>query len=138
MAIRTTEEAVLALIDTEETLTPFIETASLLVDDNCTDSDYSDAKLELIERWLAAHFCAIKDTRAASEKAGSVGQSFQHKVDLNLAVTMYGQQAMLIDNAGNLAALNKQATDGVPKRAGITWLGRTEEHTHSDNLEADS
>ena len=102
-------------------MTPFIEVASNLVDRvlDVSSGDYSDATLELIERWLAAHFYAIRDMRVANEKAGSVGQAFQYKVDLNLANTMYGQQAMMLDTDGKLLALSQ----GKSRRVGVTWLG---------------
>ena len=125
---RTTSTLVEGIIAVDSTsipdLTPFIDVANQLVTDVCTDSDYTDAKLPIIETWLAAHFYAIRDPRPDSQKAGSVSQKLQYKVDLNLAVTTYGQQAMIIDTAGNLAKLNKQATTGnVVASASITWMG---------------
>lgn len=126
---RTTEAAVQAIVETEDdiSLTPFIEVANMLVTKKCLDSDYDDAQLELIERWLSAHFYAVRDLRRSSEKAGSVGESFQYKVDLNLAVTVYGQQAMVIDTDGNLAKLNKETGNGGPMRASVTWVGTAPE-----------
>ena len=126
MAIRTTDAAVKDIIEVDSAIatTPFIEVASSIVDDCCTSSSYTTAKLELIERWLAAHFYAIRDQRVASEKAGPVGQNFQYKLGLNLANTMYGQQAMLIDFKGNLAALSKQMEKGKLSKIGATWLGK--------------
>lgn len=134
MAVRTTEAAVSAIIEVDATigLTPFIEVASAIVDDVCTDSGYSSTKLELIERWLAAHFYAIRDMRTAQEVAGSVSQSFQFKLGLNLANTMYGQQAMLVDTAGNLAALSKRMEKGKKQSVGVTWLGTG--NTYGDDI----
>lgn len=131
---RTTSSAVQGIIETESSisLTPFIEVANELVTELCTASGYTDTRLELIERWLAAHFYAIRDLRRANEKAGSVGESFQYKLGLNLAVTMYGQQVMLLDTAGNLAALNKQAESGGIRRVGVTWLGTEEDDEEDD------
>ena len=128
MAYRTDSDAVeeIIAVDSNEVadLTPFIATANQLVTDCCGSAGYTDAKLELIERWLAAHFYAIRDPRVANEKAGPVGQSYQYKVGLNLAVTTYGQQAMLLDTEGGLAALNGRVTSGKAKvTPGITWVG---------------
>jgi len=123
---RTSAASVQGIIETEASisLTPFIEAANQLVTDVCTSSSYTDEKLELIERWLAAHFYAVRDMRPAEEAAGSVRQRFQYRVDLNLAVTVYGQQAMLLDTAGNLAALNKRITEGRTQTFGqVSWLG---------------
>ena len=122
---RTTDAAVRAILDDDSTIdtAPFIEVATDLVDSVCLNSGYSAAKLELIERWLAAHFYRIRDMAVDNEKAGAVAQAFQFEVDLNLNVTMYGQQAMLIDHKGNLAALNKRVKEGGPTVASITHLG---------------
>ena len=123
--VRTNDAAVRLILDDDTTIvtTPFIEVANDLVTDLCTDSDYTDAKLELIERWLSAHFYAIRDLRVDTDKADVVSQKFQYKVDLYLAQTQYGQQAMLVDTAGNLAALNKRMSTGADPAAGVTWLG---------------
>jgi hypothetical protein len=115
MAVRTTEVAVQGIVehDATITLTPFIEVASSIVDDVCADdSDYDATKLELIERWLSAHFYHIRDKAVASEKAGSVAQNFQYKLGLMFASTMYGQMAMTVDHKGHLAALSKRAEKG--------------------------
>lgn len=130
---RTTEAAVQAIIEVDASisLTPFIEVANNMVTRVCTDSDYDDDTLELIERWLAAHFYAIRDMRSANEKAGSVGQAFQYRVDLNLANTMYGQQAMMIDTEGSL----REVSDGKPRRATMTWLGKEDQYEDVDDDE---
>jgi len=125
VAIRTTDAAVKLIIEVDPLIstTPFIEVASSLVDEVVVDASYAAAREELIERWLSAHFYAIRDMRSASEKAGPVAQSFQFKVGLNLANTMYGQQAMALDTFGGLAAISKKAELGGPAGAGAVWLG---------------
>ena len=128
MAIRTTPDQVEAIIDLEESFAvlPFIETSSLLVDDLVASgnaSGYSVAKLEMIERWLAAHFYAIAVPRVASEKAAVVAQSNQYKLGLNLAVTMYGQQVLTLDISGWFASINANATAGKRTSIGAVWLG---------------
>jgi len=115
-----------SIIATDADLDPFIDTANELVTELCTGSNgpklaYSATRLELIERWLTAHFYAIRDPRAKSEKAGSVGVTYQEKVDLNFSVTTYGQQAILLDTNGALARLNKGKGVGIS----ILWLGST-------------
>jgi hypothetical protein len=111
-------------VDASIPLTPFIEVANQLVTDVCGEFDYTSEKLELIERWLSAHFYAIRDPRIAREQAGPVSAQYQYKVDLNLAQTTYGQQAMLLDTEGGLAALNAQVTQGLRKfTVGASWLG---------------
>lgn len=132
---RTTSGAVLAIIeeDTAVSTAPSIETANNMVTRICdtADSEYDDATLELIERWLSAHFYAIAKKISASEKAGSVGESFQYKLGLNLNVTMWGQQALAIDTEGGLAAASKAAETGGRVRPGVTWLGKPPEEQES-------
>jgi len=128
---RTTEIQVKEIIEEDVTfkLQPFIDAASILVDKMVasTDTDYNEttdaAQLEMIERWLSAHFYAIAVPRVASEKAAVVAQSNQYKLGLNLAVTMYGQQAMMIDDSQYLANKNKAAVDGSRTKVGVIWAG---------------
>jgi len=124
---RTTDEAVRGIIEFDEDIDadPFILAASSMVDDHCTDSDYSDAKLEIIERWLAAHFVAILVKQVTGERAAVVSQNFALPVSLKLDGTTYGQQAMLLDSDGNLAAHNERLKKGEGKVPDIDldWLG---------------
>jgi len=132
VAVRTTYAEVALIIEVDSTissdLAPFIEVANNLVTQVCTDSDYSDATLELIERWLSAHFYAIRDLRRDSEKAGAVSRKFQYKVGLNLQVTVYGQQAMIVDTAGNLLAVS----EGKRRTPRINWLGTGDSYGNDD------
>ena len=130
---RTNATNVKAIIEVDSTiivsdsdLDPFINTANELVTELCTGSNgpstaYTSTRLELIERWLAAHFYAVRDPRVKSERAGAVGVNYQEKVDLNLSLTPYGQQAMMLDTNGALTRLNKGKGVGIS----ILWLGQT-------------
>ena len=118
MAVRVTAAEVQAIIEVDTTVVtdfdPFITVANQLVDDQLSSlTEYSGTtgaeRLKEIERWLAAHFVAIMDMRAASEKAGPVGDSKQYKLGLNLQVTMYGQQACTLDTTGTLFLLSTKA-----------------------------
>ena len=131
---RTTDTLVEGIIavDDDISLTPFIDVANNLVTDVCTDSGYTDAKLILIETWLAAHFLQIRDQAVDTEKAGKVSQKFQYKVDLILNQTKYGQMAQLIDTAGNLAQLSKRMEQGESASVSIGWLG-TDLDTEDDD-----
>jgi hypothetical protein len=124
--MRTTAILVGAIIEVDETidLDPFIAVANELVTEICSDSGYSAERLELIERWLSAHFYTNRDPRASEEKAGPVSAVYQSKVDLNLSTSHYGQTAMTLDTKGGLAALNASIIKGRIKRAlTVTWLG---------------
>jgi hypothetical protein len=124
MAVRTTPALVAGIIEADATigLDPFIFTASELVTEVCAIAGYTVERLELIERWLSAHFYAIRDPRTTNEKAGSVGATYESKVDLNLALTRYGQQAMVLDTKGGLAQLNIVMSVGR-RKVGVTWVG---------------
>ena len=115
MSARVTAAEVRAIIrdaDTDmvgDTLAPFIMMATKLTDRvvAADDDDVMDAELlKEVERLLAAHFTCLKYTRVSDEKAGTVGESVQYKVGLRLEVTMYGQQALVLDLTGTLAGLN--------------------------------
>jgi hypothetical protein len=109
--------------DEDYDLGPFILTANELVTERCTKSGYTAVRLELIERWLAAHFACVNDPRTTEYQTGPVMEKTEFKVDLGFMNTRYGQQALLIDSAGNLAGMeNLQKIElSAPKR--ITWLG---------------
>ena len=126
MAVRTTSVAVGLIIEVDASisLTSFIEAANALVMEVCSTDDYDATRLELIERWLSAHFYAIREARPTNERAGSVGASYQSKVDLGFDVTHYGQMAMRLDTAGGLAALNAEAKKGGSRTATVTWAGK--------------
>jgi hypothetical protein len=122
---RVTDADVEAIIQYDDSidLTPFITVANQLVTELCSDSGYSDARLLEIERWLSAHFYHIDDQHVAMEKAGEVTASYQYKIDLAINQTKYGQMAMVLDTAGNLAQLNKRIVDGESASISIGWLG---------------
>ncbi len=126
--MRTTAIAVAKIIKvtTGADLDPFIETANSLVTAICVSTDLTTAQLELIERWLSAHFYAIRAPRRIMEKAGDVAQGFKYELDLALNQTTYGQQAMLLDISGALAAYNAQIVKGGPRVATVAWLGTEE------------
>lgn len=134
MAWRTTEVAVRDLLDLAATTSveAAIDTANDLVTELCVTrvseqglAAYSSTRLELIERWLSAHFYAITDReyRVRHEAAGGVEQDFTDKTDLHLNQTVYGQHAMILDTKGFLSGLNASVKDAgvVP---GIWWVGK--------------
>lgn len=139
--IRTTTELITEIIGVNPTipLTPFISAASVLVDQvrdaaqagnllNPVESgDPSrEERLVQIETWLAAHFYTIRDPRREQEAAGSVRATYQSKIDYNLALSHYGQMAMVLDQTGTLRALseNKSSTS---RTARVFWAGSCRE-----------
>lgn len=125
--MRTTEEAVLALIELDAGISPlqFIELANELVTEICVPLGYTSTRLELIERWLSAHFCAVAYPRTSSESAGGISESYQVSPGMGLDLTSYGQQVKMLDTKGGLAKLDKDTKSGNRSVAGITWMGST-------------
>ena len=103
---RVNDAEVRAIIDVDTTITdlaPFITIANLLVEDKLASSGTSEAMLKEIERWLAAHFVAIRDPRAKSESIGGISVSYFGQAGEGLKSTLYGQQALALDLSGALA-----------------------------------
>ena len=119
-------------VDADISLTPFITVANELVTELCTDSDYTDERLVIIETWLAAHCYSVRDKAIAQERASSVQVQYQTKIGMFLAETTHGQMAMTIDSAGNLAALSKRMEDGEPATIQFSWMG-TDYDTDEDD-----
>lgn len=130
---RTTSAAVQALMlpgqdyDTlaNPSLTPFIDTASALVDDvvTCAAADgvtLTAARLELIERWLAAHCYCMSDQTYASKNTEGAGASFHGQTGMHLEASKYGQMAARLDSSGCLESI----AGAERKVASGFWLGK--------------
>jgi hypothetical protein len=133
VAIRTTTEAVEGVLgddydrDGGRDLTPFVETASAMVDTLVVKAalkavTFTAARLELIERWLAAHYYTQSDRTYKSRSTLDASATF------NTDGKEYLNAALALDNSGCLAAL----LNG--KRAGAFWLGKapSEQIAHWD------
>jgi len=108
MANRVTHEEVLEIIDTDiEDTTPFITIANLLVTAKLSGESLEDAHLKEIERWLAAHFVAIRDPRALSEGIGDARVTYTFESGKGLEATPYGQQVLTLDTTGKMKQLGK-------------------------------
>jgi hypothetical protein len=132
VAIRTNSAAVQALLDAGKnydgttSLIPFMETASAIVDDvalcaiarnKTLDAD----RLELIERWLAAHCYKLADQGYASNSTADASASYQGQTGMYLEGTKYGQMAVRLDKSGCLQAI----AGNERKAASGFWLGKT-------------
>lgn len=136
MAIRTTGLAVAKTIDRDGSkgvldayndgeldFDPDIEIASLLVDDVCTNSDYSDERLEHIERLLAAHFNRLAFPDAKQEAAKGLTVTYEGQTKLGLDFTRYGQQAKVLDIKGNLAAIDVSTSGSGKLKGRVDYVG---------------
>lgn len=140
MPLRTSDALVRGIIKLPVSvtdLTPFMEAANEMVDEllapltnpDTGQSFHLPARLTRIETWLSAHFAAVEHRRRIQEGVGPIQATYEGKVDLNLSVTEYGQQAMVLDTSGTLARYNNALQDakgslpaGV-KRKAVYYLG---------------
>lgn len=130
---RTTEDLVKGIIEVDAgvSVLPFMLLAEelvtellapLLKEDGTTL--FSDVRLELIERWLSAHFLACQYPRVSQETAGPVSATYQQRVGLGLELTAYGQQVKLLDTSGTLAQLDaKSKGDHQKRKAKVYFVG---------------
>lgn len=101
-------------------LQPFIDAATLVVDDvaECATAagySYTDARLELIERWYAAHLYTRRDpTYKARNTAAASGQ-------FNTTGKEFLEGATALDPSGCLLI---QTSEETSVAAGAAWLGK--------------
>lgn len=105
---RTSSDDVLEIITTTLTdIDTFVNTANLFVTNHLGSSSLDDTTLKEIERYVAAHFVAMTDTRVKSEKVDVLGTTFVTTVGMGLEASVYGQQAIILDSTGTLASIAK-------------------------------
>lgn len=88
---------------TETQILPFLTTANAMVTARLATSGLSDATLEEIEKYLAAHFASIKSKYAIREKIGEADSWTGYKGGVGLDATPYGEVAKMLDTTGTLA-----------------------------------
>ncbi len=101
-----TDDEVKAIIDTDLTdLVPFIAAAHVIVSEELTGKGMSVSRLTEIERWLAAHFVAMREdsARLSGKEVGDAQYTFGGELGEELKFTRFGQQALLLDSSGILA-----------------------------------
>lgn len=124
--MRTTADAVKAVLapgldyDTRRnpSLLPFIEAASAIVDEIAAFEVYSNARLELIERWYAAYAYKVSDKDFTSRSTLGASGSFAGQTGTGLDANLYGQMVKQLDTAG---VLGQVASTGTT--VGGVWLG---------------
>jgi len=102
-----TDSEVKAVIDTERDTTPFINAAHLIVTEDLANSGHSNDRLKQIELYLAAHFVCVTEESGGltSSKVGQASETYGGKFTQGFNLTRYGQQAVVLDTTGALAAL---------------------------------
>lgn len=114
---RVTVAEVKAIIDVEDDrdVSPFIELATLLVDENLASAGLSAARLKQIELYLSAHYTAVTVERGALSvsKLGDALETYKGDYTQGLNLTRYGQQAITLDTSGTLAAMSTPTKHGL-------------------------
>jgi len=113
MANRVTVAEVQEIMDTgsltDAQVTAFITAANLTVTDKLGGSTaLSAAQLKEIERWLSAHFVAMRERQVADEKIGEASVKYGGQFGKMLDFTQYGQQVKILDTTGTLANIGKR------------------------------
>lgn len=106
MATRTSLEDVKAIIkfpaNDDDGANACIQSANVLVTSKLA-AEYDDALLIEIEKWLAAHFIAIKYPRVANKTAGPNSKQYHGQTGMKgLEHTPYGTQVMMLEYKGIL------------------------------------
>lgn len=129
------EGILLADYDGESDLAPFIDTATVMVDRVAAcatrkGQTLTAAELELVERWLAAHYYANSDKPYASKTTERASATFHGRTSMYLEATLYGQTAARVDPSGCLQAVAGQER----KVASAFWVGkpRSEQTDYED------
>lgn len=107
---RVTSDEVKQIINTTLDPTPFIEAASVVVTDRLASESLGITTLKEIERWLAAHFLAIRDPQKKSQSIDGASETYvmASVTGEGLKSTLYGQQALMLDSSGVLSNLGKK------------------------------
>ena len=91
----------------ETAIAEFIEAAELVVSEDLAASTASVPRLELITKYMAAHFTVVSFERGGltRQKAGESADTYKTGLDSDQGylLTRFGQQAVSLDTSGILA-----------------------------------
>lgn len=102
--------------DVEDTsLEGFLADANLIITEDLAGKGLSAARLKTIEKYVAAHFSLMLTERGGltSSRQGDSQDNYTsmsalgNKAIAGFQLTRYGQQAILLDTSGTLAALSR-------------------------------
>jgi hypothetical protein len=112
--------------DRESGLVLHVNAAHVIVSEQLESKGLSEARLTLIEQYLAAHFAVIAEERGGltSSQIGESRDSYigggnsQVYAGGGFSLTRFGQQAMGFDTSGTLTAMSKAKLPAQFKVAG--------------------
>jgi hypothetical protein len=103
-----------AIIDTERDVTPFLETANVVVGSILASSGLAQNVLDQITKYIAAHFVWLTESNSLVQKevggTREVYRTFSDK-STGFQTSRFGQMALTLDTTGTLAA--KTANNGM-------------------------
>lgn len=128
VAARTNEDLVKSIIFEDDfditSYDTFIATANMIVTKYVAiNANYTAGDLQLIETWLAAHFCCINSPRKTQSTISSAQASYESRVGMGFNLTRYGQQAMLLAGYGELANLNVLLDQKKVRKPSVIFIG---------------
>lgn len=104
------DSQVKAVIDTARDTTPFITNATTFTTQVLSGKGLSSDMIDLITLYLAAHFVCLTEESGGLKRSrmGEADETYRipGDKDTGLAFTRYGQQAMILDTTGTLAAIS--------------------------------
>lgn len=111
MAARVTSSEVKVIVSTSiaDVTTPFIDMATLIVDEDLADTGMSAARLTKIELYLAAHFVVMTEERGGltRTRTGDAEDYFRQFTGDGLKSSRYGVAAMQLDSSGVLSTIGQ-------------------------------
>jgi hypothetical protein len=89
-------------------LTPFINSANLVVVEQLSGKGLSDARLKLIEAYLAGHYATVSNGEKTMQKLGDSTESYAKATSgAGFLETALGRQAVTFDTTGTLSEMGK-------------------------------
>jgi len=93
---------------TDDTIALFMSDADLIVEEQLEGKGMSVGRLESIARYLTAHFITVLVERGGltSQEVDNARETYGSPKDgAGLAMTRFGQQAIVLDSSGTLKAM---------------------------------
>ena len=85
-----------------------VEAANLVVNEDLVPTGkLSEARLRLVELWLAAHYASTENPSVESHESGDSSTDYEAATGEGYAETRYGRRALELDSTGALADAHK-------------------------------
>ena len=91
-----------------------VSTAQAIINSQLASSGLTGQHLREIIRWLSAHFVAVRDQdegMVMEQRIGDTAVRYGGRLGEGLKLTRYGQQVLILDTTGTLAAFGRQRAE---------------------------